>query len=351
MNINKIIKEYVEGEVELELRYEKTKIRSIEKENVKLRKEKEELEDELKRHREQIKQLQSAVSVLPTIKEKLNEDNIENLLVGFGYQREEQYRDHYDKAPKWFALIMMYYSIRETVLNLLDLAQIEYPSWAKSIKLPQDFDEQEVEWFLSNKSNYRGYYDEMMGGNRVAYYKPLKAYKGNIKDMLNREPYLWAYSLPLDSLLKNPLLITDRFFEKILNIIDTKEEKSHYFFEIASYQRLDDRQIKALADRLPKKSDELRISHERFIEECYETLNKLSPDYMDRYIDEISTSEFDTFFYERFPKHTQKQFIINHKHMSTLRKFDIVIESKSLNDEEKVSLIKQVAEKELMKEC
>src|SRR5690625_3587578 len=152
MNINKIIKEYVEGEVELELRYEKAKIRSIEKENVKLRKEKEELEDELKRHREQIKQLQSAVSVLPTIKEKLNEDNIENLLVGFGYQREEQYRDRNDKAPKWFALIMMYYSIRETVLSLLDLAQIEYPSWAKNIKLPQDIDEQEVEWFLSNKS-------------------------------------------------------------------------------------------------------------------------------------------------------------------------------------------------------
>jgi len=243
-----------------------------------------------------------------------------------------------EKTPVWFRAVVRFYDNRELIFKLMDFAKVDYPSWAKNFKLPYDYNEEELEIFFNRIGNFYVTNGNIFERNMGLFWRDIQLYKDDTRKLLNGKQYV---AIPWNLLLKNRLLTTDYFFNKIVEGL-SKNHVHHaiYLLNIQDYQDLTDNQALKLIQTLlnnkavPRKHAEKLISRNK-------TLLKIDTDLAKEFESEISFNSYSGFHYTNYPIEMQLEFIRNNHRKAHNDVFEI-IESLECSKEEKVTLAGEI---------
>ena len=171
---------------------------------------------------------------------KINKDNILEIIPLFFTKTFDIGGYH---CPIWWKLYVNYYNDREDIISLLKYANIDFPIDLNKIILPHEWNEEALDEFFNNID---------------------KTYVCN-KDICENDLDCWTYEianssysfsnnyekLPWQLLFKNPLLNSEKYAFKIIEIINANNQGyGIYFNQIYKYQKLDKNISKILANNI-----------------------------------------------------------------------------------------------------
>lgn len=239
--------------------------------------------------------------------------------------------------PNWFSLICRYYPDKERVFAIMDLFNIKYPSWAKLFKLPSDYNEEELDLVFERLGKMYVCNGCIFSGNMGFFYREIAPYKGDLKTLLTRSSYS---EIPWNLLLKNPLLATDKYINKIIQALKNKSSHSQYFFAIQDYQELTPEQVLPLFEYFPT-TDNLWDVHKKFIDKN-KNIIKVIPEISELFKHKINDNQYSSFYFANYPVDMQKDFIksLTKKYSS---KIDL-INKMSLTKKEKINFLNEIAD-------
>jgi hypothetical protein len=285
----------------------------------------------------QYKNKDKQFNMLEKFKSFVNKDNFANVIGFFNLQKTciPVSGMCCDEIPLWFKLLVAYYEDKENLFILMDLFDIQYPDVAKNIKMPYDYNEKELDLIFK----YMGkmyvcngcIYDDNIG----FWYREFRSANFNLEELFKKSSYV---EIPWQLLLKNKLLSTDKYFEKILNSLKKKESHAHYFFTIQTYQPISIEQSSQMAKYLPKSN--LYDVHKEFINNNKDII-KNNQDLAEFFIDNINDNQYSTFYYLNYPLEIQKDFI--RKYKNTYYKQLDLIKRMSISKEEKLEFLNELA--------
>lgn len=284
--------------------------------------------------------LSDQINSFSTFKDKINNDNIEKLFEILNLDNIDINFNgmHSEKIPNWFRLICTYHKDKDITFAIFDMFNIKYPSWAKTFKLPLDYGEEELDLIFKHIGKMYVCNGEIFSNNMGFYHQYQMGYKGNINELFRHESYV---EIPWNLLLQNKLLSSDKYFNKILDVIRNKRNHSEYFFAIQEYQELNESQVDQFAQLLP--INNLNHYHGRFISQNKD-LFKTNPNLAEKFIGKISDNRYSTFYYLNYPVEVQKEYIKKYKGYD--RKFNLIKEM-DIPKDEKLTLLKEIASLEL----
>jgi hypothetical protein len=279
------------------------------------------------------------INEFKTFQERVNENNFETLIDGLNLEEVEiGFRGmDSEEIPTWFRLLCTYYKDKERLFTLMDMFNIKYPAWAKTFKIPFDYDERELDLIFNHMGKMYVCNGQIYSGNMGFYFREQRKYNGDIFKLFINECYV---EIPWNLLLMNPLLTTDKYFNKVIESLTKKESNSEYFFKIQNYQELNDDQIIRMAACLP--TDKMWDIHKSFIEKST-NLFKLNPDIALRFKNKMNDNHFSTFYYLNYPLKMQIEFVLNESN-----KYDYgfgYVNKMDISKEEKLELLNQIANK------
>lgn len=298
----------------------------------------EKAELELKDFRTHYKKLEN----LKVLINSINSDNIESVIgmVNLRSRKISFTGMNSEEIPTWFKLLCTYYDDKERLFSILDVFDIEYPYWAKTFKMPYDYNEDELDLIFDNLGKMYVCNGQIFNGNMGFFWQYQRKFKGNLKELFSKESYV---EIPWNLFLQNPLLITDKYFKRITSGIIKNTSRSEYFYMIQNYQELLYEQSNELASILP---DRMLEYHKAFIEKNQNLLQQRT-DLAAKFINNITDNKFSTFYYLKYPIEAQKNYIKSYKgHYDS--KFKLV-QYMSIPKTEKIALLMEVADLELSK--
>lgn len=317
-------------------------------ENNNLKTKNKELKNELsqiKKENIQLKNNFKNVEMFNILKGLIDEEKLSYILQFFNLQKTNIKIDGMDadKIPAWFKMLVSYYEDKEKLFKIMDMFDIKYPIWVKDFKMPYDYNEEEIDLFFNNLSERYICNGQIFGGNMGFFWESINKHKANAKNILTKNTSFSNY-VPWQLFLKNPLLVTDKYFNMIIKSLDKNISNSHYFFAIQKYQTLSEEQAKQMYKYLPKGN--LYDIHKSFIENNKDIIRN-NPELAEIFIDKISDNQFSTFYYLNYPLKMQKEYIKNYSNgyetkLNLIKKINI-------SKEEKIEFIKEIVEIELEK--
>jgi hypothetical protein len=204
---------------------------------------------------------------------KITKDNIEQFLE-FSFKKTFNEDGGMD-CPTWLKLFVNYYNDREVVFNLLDIAKIEYPAYAKAIQLPHEWNEQDLDLFFDTMKNHYVTNGCMYDRNLGFWYREWNTFKFDVEKCLRRS----HSQTPWQFVLKNPLLNSEKYAHKIANAINGGFNGG-YFIKVFEYKNLDN-EIKQIIFKETKKLPEMSVyDFHKLIEGNLESVNS---EWMDKY--------------------------------------------------------------------
>ena len=164
----------------------------------------------------------------------LKENSLETIfdLIDLLYTKTYKHAKLPDMNPFWW-LYVSYYNDRKEIFNLLDAFNIEYPKQITEIILPCEWNETQLDWFLDNISLISCPNSAYFNDN-LQYWDWHSAY--NFQKHFTKDYIAHGLTLPFQFVLQNPLLNTEKYMEKILNIVNTKQYNYFRLFKIFELQ-------------------------------------------------------------------------------------------------------------------
>ena len=189
----------------------------------------------------------------------INETNIgEFLKFIFSNKDNPDSNNEVTKAPVWFLNLIVYWSNKDLLLQIYDLVGIKYPQWAIEFRIPYEWNQEEIDvWFQTLGNHY--VCNGAIYENNLGFWLSEMQGKTPIQSM--RRQYS---DIPWNLFLKNPLLLEEDNFSKVVNAIS---DGNHgiYFSMLPEYQKLSVEQIERLA---------IPVSKNRYISEWNSTSRK-----------------------------------------------------------------------------
>lgn len=291
----------------------------------------------------EIENISTSDNVMSLVRPLLNESNIVQFLNTI-YEEDSKVKmpsPDRDRPPVWFEAVTKFYREKDTVFKLLDFAGVKYPSWAKQFKMPYDYNEEELDIFFSDLHRYYVTNGNVFEHNIEYFWRDVRAGSGDTKKILGGKSYV---AIPWNLLFRNELLVTDKFFDKILAALSNKYVgRAEYFLKLPKYQSLPTDKLEKLVDVMLRNSSipnskavEILKSDETILKHNFEIARKLQ--------DQMSTSEYSGLHYSKFPKHMQIEFVRGFKNVHIDTAIE-VIDSLEIDMETKLELVQEVATK------
>ncbi|PIH59084.1 hypothetical protein [Paenibacillus sp. LK1] len=278
------------------------------------------------------------MKLFEVLKSKITLDNISVLIAHLNLESSSVDFEgmHKDEIPQWFKLIVKYYPDKDIIFALFDLFDIEYPLWAKSYKLPYDYNESELDMIFSNL--YKMYVCNgcIFEHNMGFHFSSVSRYKGNLKNLFEKESYV---EIPWNLLLQNPLLTQDKYFKLIYDSILNKKSHSEYFFKIQDYQNISTSQSKELFKLIPTKN--LKEIHKNFVKKNSYLL-KFNTELSELFKDQMTENQYGHFYYLDFQYPQQKAFIMQ-RNIRMDKKIEMICKL-NIPKEEKIKFISELAD-------
>ncbi|MFB5758899.1 hypothetical protein [Paenibacillus medicaginis] len=290
----------------------------------------------LKKDYDDLKKKQGQTEDFLIFQSLINESNITALLSSLKLKQTDISFDgmHDECIPVWFKLVCWYYEDRERLFRLFDLFAIPYPSWARKFKLPFDYNENELDLIFEKLGRMYVCNGCLFSGNMGFFYKEISRHKGDLSDLLTKSSYS---EIPWNLLLQNKLLVTDKFFNKIIDSLSKGATNSTYFFRIQDYQQISEDQVVSMFNYLPKGN--FYDDHKRFIENNKKII-KMKPELADKFKEKINDNQYSAFYYLNYPLHMQIEFVKNYNDRFNT-KFELV-KKMSISKNEKVKLMSEI---------
>lgn len=294
-------------------------VKELENENNKLKESEDSLKSEVKKLRERVKSLESENHVnslignlFTTYKEKLEnipyeegEKAILNLCKSLITPTYEVSNSDQLQAPIWIVLMTMFYDNRETVIQIMDYFNIKHPQNVNTFKLPCDWNEEELDYFMKAmpynvNCNGRVFEDNLKFWAPTSLYSP--------KDQCAKNLYCYT-EIPWQYILRNPLIKKLKYLEQIgKNLFSSYVNPYINFLKLPKYQELTDEDLLIIIDNLDVDNlkDRYINSFYKFIFEYIELLNeKQHKDILDKFlellINEHSYDSYSTDILLRMP--------------------------------------------------
>lgn len=282
--------------------------------------------------------LNNEMNEFKTFQGLINENNVVEIISHFDLKQNNidfSGMDS-DRIPVWFILFCTYYDEKQKLFTLMDMFNIEYPSWAKSFKLPFDYGKDELDLIFNHIGKMYVCNGRIFSGNMGFFYAYQTRYKGDLKLLFSRESYT---QIPWNLLLQNPLLTTEEYFNKVIKVLEDKCSHSEYFFMIQNYQDLTKDQVNMMAAHLP--TTYFYDYHTSFLS-MNRGIFKVRHDLAEKYKDRIKNNKYSEFHYLNYPIDFQKEFVL--KESSSCNRFGFeLIQDMDITKEEKVQLLSEIA--------
>lgn len=247
-----------------------------------------------------------------------------------------------DKMPKWFKLFVTYYDDRKKLLQLLELLEIDFPIWAKSLRFPQDYTKEEVLHFIEKDLHNRYITNGCIFDDNIGFYwRAIAANKGEPLTIMNGNNSFTS-SIPWQLFLQNPHLKDPEVYHAIIKQIKRqKENNSLYFYEIQEYQAIPEEFIELLFEALPLEKNK-RI-YENFIRRNHSLIKK-NPSIAILFEKEMNREERNAFYFLNYPIDMQIHYI---QSLNVSLEIRIgLIKKMSISPEEKIALLHEAIDKE-----
>jgi hypothetical protein len=334
---NEALDELIQEEIDRKVKQYEDEFYSTKQE---LGKYKEYYRQKLEENNELIK-LKKQLKEFEVFKGLINKDNFGEFISHFNLKQDnvDLQGMHSEEVPEHFKLLVTYYRDKDRLFTLMDMFDIEYPFWLRSFRLPQDYNEDELDLIFDHIGKMYVCNSCIFKGNIGFYYQTHRRYAGDLKEAFTKESYV---EIPWNLFLKNPLLTTDKYFSKIVDLLKNGRRHSEYFFRIQDYQELTEEQVYEMSKYLPKKR--IWDEHNFFIKHN-KNLFKIRPDIAAEFKSKISDNQYSTFYYLNYPKEMQAEFIMNYSDRYH-HAFDLVSKM-GITKEEKLKLLGGFAEKML----
>ncbi|WP_165571668.1 hypothetical protein, partial [Cytobacillus praedii] len=215
-------------------------------------------------------------------------------------------------------------------------------TWAKTFKLPIDYGEKELDLIFDRLGKMYVCNNEIFSNNMGFYWQYQSRFKGNLNELFNRESYV---EIPWNLLLQNPLLTTEKYFNKIIDALSSKQSHSEYFFMIQNYQELNEDQINKMAEYLPTKNF---YSYHNFFIEKNKVIFKQREDLAKLFKHKMTDYERSPFYYLNYPLEMQRDFVLGNSDRDNEYGFELV-EKLNISNKEKLNLLNEVAKRLLNK--
>ncbi|PHA03035.1 hypothetical protein COE51_01445 [Bacillus pseudomycoides] len=269
----------------------------------------------------------------------INSDNFKNFVGNLGLKETgiELYGMGSERIPLWFNLLVTYYDERERIFTLMDMFEIGYPQWAKTFKLPFDYNENELDLVFKYMGKMYVCNGCIFEHNMGFYFEYQNRYSGSLERLFSKESYV---EIPWNLLLQNKLLTSEKYFDKIVDSLSKNRSHSEYFFRIQDYQTISEEQVIKMFPYLPKSN--LYDIHKRFINNNINIL-KHRIDLAEQLKSKINDNQHSTFCYLNYPLDMQIEFVKGcSNNYSTI--FPLV-NKMEISKEEKLQLLSEIAEK------
>jgi len=168
-----------------------------------------------------------------TLLSHITKENVADIIGVFvpATWKESQHFSDDGRVPAWFPLVVNHYRNREFVFQLLDIANVKYPSWAKNLILPYEWDSDVLDIFFANMKNHYVCNGAIFGRNIDFWYRQWSQFQFDPIVALSHQ-----YSeVPWQFVLRNPLLVEKKYIDKMIIAISSQPH-GEYFLEIFKYQ-------------------------------------------------------------------------------------------------------------------
>jgi hypothetical protein len=262
-----------------------------------------------------------------------NKIDLKSFIDSIGFNQSNEANSQMDNPPNWFYLICKYYDNKEDVLKLYDFLGIEYPDWLKTFVIPYEYDEDQLDLFFKNMSKHYVCNGCIYEGNLGFWFNEWHDSQFDPHNYFSKKN---SYSeIPWQLILKNSLLKTEKYFNRIVKEIENNSPHSSYFYAIDKYQKIEDDQIDTLVKLAIRRSTEKNDPSElvSFLKRNF--TNDI--EFLNLYKHKISENSYNVFYLGKFPKEIIIEYIIN-KNCSISEKL-LLAKKIDISEEELLKLI------------
>ena len=255
------------------------------------------------------------------------------------------------QAPVWIVLLTMFYNNRETVIQLMDYFNIRHPKNVNTFKLPCDWNEEELDYFMEAMP-YNVNCNACVFEGNLKFWAPKALDSPKDQCITTRHYYT---EIPWQFILRNPIIKKPKYLEQIgKNLFSSYVTSYINFLKLPEYQSLTDEELLLIINALDVSNlESARLSSfYKFIFEYVELLDEEEhKDILDKFLEllikEHSYDSYSTDILLRMPTsylnkwiksvtpETSVQFILRQgKNVTDNKKLEDVYKSvvKSLKD-------------------
>lgn len=217
-----------------------SEIDNIKKNNIQLKEENRKLYNEIKQLKDEVKLANENCRnsiIIDEILKNINKDNFIKFISSI-YKKDFEEIWSTENTPLWLGVLTEYYYHKDSIIEMFNIFDIKIPENIINFRLPIDWNEEELDIFLSTMKNHNCNGNYLSDNLRHWGKRSLKCVKDQCN--LNYSEIPWQY------ILRNPLLIQ----EKYLKLIGQKITEKHgdNLVNIYNYQKLNEDQIKIILD-------------------------------------------------------------------------------------------------------
>lgn len=191
-------------------------------------------------------------------------------------------------CPIWLTLSVKYYTHKKEIIDILNYFNIKYPNNINTLRLPHEWNEQELDVFFANM--YRNY---VCNGN--IYDDNLRHWYPNALYSIEKQCSLSYSEIPWQLLLRNPLLHKEKYLRLIGENLFSRESNWNYFEKLTQYQEYLPEEmlilIKSIDVSSIKASNHIRKSFINFIKP-YVDLIKNEKKLLDKYFEYLCEEDY-----------------------------------------------------------
>jgi hypothetical protein len=271
-----------------------------------------------------------------SIIKKFDKSNLLEVLSYFGFNQINSPSQQFnDDAPQWFLAYVAYYDQKEDLIELFGELGIKYPSWIRSIKMPYEYNEEELQLVFNTLHKMYVCNGQIFGTNLGFWYRDWFRYKFNVKDSLNNVTYA---ELPWQLLLKNPLLKEDKWFNQILEVLEKGKSHSEYFLRLYKYQKLTKEHIESLIKAYSLSNPKYKNSdHDELLKCALSTFKSYNAAKVTQ--DKMSERSHSSYYFTNYPEEYQVLFILQQDKVG--KQVELISRS-TLKEEKKKEMLRKV---------
>lgn len=283
-----------------------------------------------------LKYVENQLGLIEQLRSTISKDNVLSFLQILNLEKSGyEISMRRDDIPTWFIALYEYYPEKEKVLAILDLFNIDYPDYAKKFKMPYDYNEEEVLYLIDNLNDISNPNGNYYSNNESYFYDFVRSSNGNVTGRC------YSLYIPWQLFLKNPLLVKDNVFKKIIKKMNVGSGKYIRFFKLQDYQDLPIEKAEQLVRYLPK--EKFYDEHKVFISKNSEVI-KNNPTLARCLVNNITSSSYSPFHFLNFPLEYQMEWIRQARDLATKIGY---VEKMQISKEEKIEFVTELASESL----